>query len=106
MPERGEALTAFEGTAISDQKALRLPEEMYVLHSRNSNRPLPDPARARRHSAHPVRDSAHQGRRDIFAAEHGIDTPSLILLVVICCVCLLTALWAASSGWDLSAYLL
>ena len=63
-----------------------------MLHSRNSNRPFPNPARP--------------GRQDIFAAEHGIDTPSLILLAVICCVCLLTALWAASSGWDLSAYLL
>lgn len=77
---------------MSDQRVLQLPEEVHVLRSRSSNRPLPNPAR--------------QGRRDIFAAEHGIDASSLIVLAVICCFCLLTALWAAFSGWDLSAYLL
>ena len=35
-----------------------------------------------------------------------MDLPSLIALAVICCFCLLTALWAAFSGCDLGAYLL
>ena len=57
------------------------------MRSKNSKRPLPN--------------SAHQG-----FSVNGIDAPSLILLAVICCLCLLTALWAVSSGWDLRTYLL
>jgi hypothetical protein len=71
---------------------LQLPEEIYVLRSRSSNRR--------------PRNPAQQGCRDILAAEHGMDLPSLIALAVICCFCLLTALWAAFSGCDLGAYLL
>ena len=73
---------------MSDQRALQLQEEACVLRSKNSKRPLPN--------------SAHQGRQGF--SVNGIDAPSLILLAVICCLCVLAALWAASSGWDLSAY--
>jgi hypothetical protein len=75
---------------MSDQRALQQLEEAYVLRSKNSKRPLPH--------------SAHHGRQGL--SVNGIDAPSLILLAVICCLCLLTALWAVSSGWDLRAYLL
>jgi len=33
------------------------------------------------------------------------DLPSLILIAIICCLCLLTSLWAAFSGADPGAYL-
>ena len=72
---------------MSDQRALQLQEEANVLRSEYSKRLLP-----------------HLLRRRLSATGNGIDAPSLILLAVICCLCLLAALWAASSGWDLSAY--
>ena len=62
-----------------------------MVWSKSSNRPLPN--------------RAYQGRRSHSATESGIDTPSLILLAVICCFCFLTALWATFSGWEPSAYL-
>jgi hypothetical protein len=66
-----------------------LPEEAYMLHSKNPTRPLPN--------------TAHQARPNIAVAAKGIDAPSLILIAVICCLCLLASLWAAVSGWDLSS---
>jgi hypothetical protein len=65
------------------------PEEAYMLHSKNPTRPLPN--------------TAHQARPNIAVAAKGIDAPSLILIAVICCLCLLASLWAAVSGWDLSS---
>ena len=51
----------------------------------------------------PLPKTAHQGRPYIAAAAKGIDAPSLLLIAVICCLCLLASLWAVFSGWDLSA---
>ena len=61
-----------------------------MLRSKDSKRPLPN--------------LVHQGRHELSATKNGIDALSLVLLALICCLCLLAALWAASSGWDLSAY--
>jgi uncharacterized OsmC-like protein len=60
-----------------------------VLHSKNSKRPLPN--------------LVHQGCHELSATKNGIDPLSLVLVALICCLCLLAALWAAYSGWDLSA---
>ena len=64
-------------------------EEAYMLHSKNPTRPFPN--------------TAHQERPNIAVAAKGIDAPSLILIAVIGCLCLLASLWAAVSGYDLSA---
>jgi hypothetical protein len=80
-----------KGVTMSDQSRHPppLPEQAYMLHSRNPTRPLSN--------------TAHQGRPSIAVAAKGIDAPSLILIAVIGCLCLLASLWAAVSGCDLSA---
>jgi len=65
------------------------PGEAYVLRSQNSTWPLPN--------------TAQQRWPDLPATGKGIDAPSLILIAVISCLCLLASLWTAFSGVDLSA---
>jgi hypothetical protein len=56
-----------------------------------------------KNSTRPLPNTAHQPGPDHAATEKGIDAPSLILIAVISCLCLLASLWTAFSGVDPSA---